>query len=352
MEEHNTYAREVFIFAVACLVGSLVVKPSFPRWIFFIGSLSMTYLYTTTSGSMGFDVAIAPCGIWFLLTASDMILLSEPQREFRWVRQKQTEIENAPFGARLQWGLRLFSSMRGVGWNFEPKIFRPRAARGTSRISFLMKHVGAFFLWLIARDIATLYVGQSPAFTKEGIPLTGRLVHSLVCLVSVTLHLSRPEDWTHSFGYWGDAYTIRRLWGRTWHQLLRRFLSAHGKFVSRRVLHLQPGTNASSYVQLYVAFFLSGVIHSVCEPMRRDFHFFLLQAVAITLEDGIIAIGKKLGVRQGRAIHILGYLWVATWFYHTLPIWWEPMRRVDLWDTYSDTALPAEWYARLAGLVD
>ncbi|KAF8909522.1 hypothetical protein CPB85DRAFT_1253557 [Mucidula mucida] len=234
MEEHNIHTREVFIFAVACLVGSLVVKPSFPRWIFFLGTLSMTYLYTTTSGNMGFDVAIAPCGIWFLLTASDMILLSEPQREFRWVRQKQTDIEKAPFSSRLKWGLRLLSSMRGVGWNFEPKIFRPRAARGTSRMSFLAKHVGAFFLWLVARDIATLYIGQSPAFTKEGIPLTDRpwywrlpdtffnvmaiecgvvLVHSLVCLVSVALHLSRPEDWTHSFGNWGDAYTIRRLWG-------------------------------------------------------------------------------------------------------------------------------------------
>ncbi|KAF9024661.1 hypothetical protein BDZ89DRAFT_115711 [Hymenopellis radicata] len=269
-------------------------------------------------------------------------------------------------------GLRLSTSLRSVGWSNEPNVFRPRAVPGTLRTSFIAKKVASMLRWAVAVDAATMYVMQCPAFMKEGVSFALRpwywkpvdmlfwvtmvegnavLVHGAVTLISVALHLSRPEDWTHSFGYWSDAYTIRRFWGRVWHQYLRGFVSAHGKFLARRVLNLQPGTNFSSYVQLYVAFVLSGIMHWVAEytagmewTKSTSVAFFVMQATGIAFEDGVIAAARKLAVGKPRCIHVLGYSWVLAWFYLTLPTWWDPIHRLGLLDMFDRTLFPREWY--------
>ena len=114
-----------------------------------------------------------------------------------------------------------------------------------------------------------------------------------------------------------------------------------GRLVANKLLKLPRGSNRSSYAQLYVAFFLSGIIHSSGDFMlekrmvSRSFKFFLLQAVAITLEDFVIYIVNRL-LRQGgaelkpgrvneswveTAVRVIGYCWVTMWFCSTLPVW-------------------------------
>ncbi|KAF9027338.1 hypothetical protein BDZ89DRAFT_1067007, partial [Hymenopellis radicata] len=336
MHNRSSFSVGALLVAITSLTTSLIVTPSVPRWIFFIGSaVPCVYLLTTTTGSEVVDYLMAFAMVVFILTASDLILLSQPQRDRQWARQHNSEpIEKAPIGARAKWGLRLSSSLRGVGWSNEPKVFRPRATPGTPRTSFIVEKVVSMAMWAVAVDSATLYVMQCPAFTKDGVSFGQRpwywkpvdmlfwltmvegnavLIHGAVSILSVALHLSRPEDWTHSFGYWSDAYTLRRFWGcvssgildtrsltlpnrRVWHQFLRGFLSAHGKFMARQVLNLKAGTNASSYVQLYVAFVLSGIMHLVAEytagmgwTNSTSVTFFLIQATGIAFEDGVIA---------------------------------------------------------------
>lgn len=87
-------------------------------------------------------------------------------------------------------------------------------------------------------------------------------------------------------------------------------LSSHGKFLAHRVLGFPPGSNPSAYVQLYTAFFLSGLIHYGADyAMLRHWgggamRFFLLQAVVITFEDGAIHLAKKNGI-SGLLVEVL-----------------------------------------------
>ena len=114
-----------------------------------------------------------------------------------------------------------------------------------------------------------------------------------------------------------------------------------GRLVANKLLKLPRGSNRSSYTQLYIAFFLSAIIHSSGDFMLekrmvyRSFKFFLLQAVAITLEDFVIYIAKRLLRRRGAelkpgmdneswvetAVRVVGYCWVTLWFCLTLPVW-------------------------------
>jgi hypothetical protein len=107
-------------------------------------------------------------------------------------------------------------------------------------------------------------------------------------------------------------------------------LSSHGKFLVRR-LHLKRGANASSYVQLYTAFFLSGIIHWMGDYKLLGnwsgggLRFFMLQAVAIMCEDGVIALASNVVGLKGRRWRLLGYLWVLMWFAYSVPAWMDPM---------------------------
>ena len=112
-----------------------------------------------------------------------------------------------------------------------------------------------------------------------------------------------------------------------------------GKLVANRLLGFPPGTVWSSCVKLYVAFFLSGLLHFAGDIMFEkrmvyySFKFFLLQAVAITFEGLVIYIVKGLlrprGIELkpenrsmgGAVLRVVGYCWVILWFCLTLPVW-------------------------------
>jgi hypothetical protein len=116
-------------------------------------------------------------------------------------------------------------------------------------------------------------------------------------------------------------------------------LSGFGRLVANKFLKFPRGTNLSSYTQLYVAFLMSAVFHFAGEFMYerrmvyRSFKFFPLQAVAITLEDFIIFIAKRLLLKRGiklnpgnsdeswaeAVVRVVGYCWVTLWFCLTLP---------------------------------
>ena len=118
-------------------------------------------------------------------------------------------------------------------------------------------------------------------------------------------------------------------------------VSGFGRLVANKILKFPRGTNRSSYTQLYIAFFLSGFIHFAGDfmlekrPAYHSFKFFLLQAVAITLEDFVVHVAKRVLHRRGIELaqgrlgeewaeavaRVAGYCWVTLWFCLTLPVW-------------------------------
>ncbi|KAJ7144997.1 membrane bound O-acyl transferase family-domain-containing protein, partial [Mycena crocata] len=194
---------------------------------------------------------------------------------------------------------------------------------------------------LLLLDLASIYNRTSPDFLAGGPSINSRpilwrcvdlfsfavtsfapenILHAVISIISVTALYSGPQDWMAPFEYWGDAYTLRRLWGRTWHQFLRRNFSTHGNNVAN-ILGLGKGTNPSAYVQLYTAFFLSIILHVVCDhKVHQSFTpggslvFFAIQPFAITLEDFILFMARNMGIKPAAWWRIVGYAWVSAWF--------------------------------------
>ncbi|CCM05391.1 uncharacterized protein FIBRA_07607 [Fibroporia radiculosa] len=149
--------------------------------------------------------------------------------------------------------------------------------------------------------------------------------YCLLAAISVAVGWSLPREWPNVYGQWSDAFTVRRFWGRTYHQLLRRYTSSFGKMFCR-LLNLQPGSWASSYTQLYVGFAVSGLMHCAGDFMvspsllGASFPFFAAQAVAISLEDAVIDIAKRTDMKWPELlVRGLGYAWVFAWLSLSVP---------------------------------
>lgn len=108
-------------------------------------------------------------------------------------------------------------------------------------------------------------------------------------------------------------------------------MSGIGKHIAHKTLNFTPGTVLSSCTQLYITFFLSALLHVGGDFMvvryipTFPFKFFMLQAVAITIEDLVIWCTKSIRPQLGRLTKPIGFFWVIAWFTYYGPIWLDPM---------------------------
>ncbi|KAJ7034142.1 membrane bound O-acyl transferase family-domain-containing protein [Mycena alexandri] len=367
-----TYLSSSFLFFNLL---ALVVKPSPYRRLLFLPLLLMSpYLLSLSTGYPTMDYCIATAWFTYLFAASDFILLTDVQRELRIMKPSQRAdepIEHASLRRRIAWALKLFTSTTGVGWEHQPR-YPLRPSPSIPRRIFVRDQLlqalltGATFEgvnYYFHTRHPSLYAG-GPSLTSFGwlwryqtiwawsVPLAASsiCVQSLSAAYSVGTGASGPEDWPPFMGSFALAWSVRNFWGRTWHQSMRRFLSAHGKFVAHKMLRLQPGTKASAYAQLYVAFLVSGTMHYLPEYMALRhwgggaLWFFLLQAVAITVEECAQGVGRWLGITGGWKCKLVGYFWVWSWFAFCLPIWQDPLLHTGVFEEvrYSVIAIMRE----------
>lgn len=306
---------------------------------------------TTVSPSTDWPLAFSLTALVF--AGSDFLLLTKSYANLH-KKGQVGNIEEQPTFARIKWAMSLLTNQRMIGWTVEPARVLPsppQATRG-SRLHFVGEQTFELMLELLIVNILGIGFAMTPALSPEGPSLTScawfwRSVHvanltaltryaisaghRALSLLLIAFGLEEPAEFRPLCGRWRDAYTLRRFWGRTWHQVLRRTLTSHGRFVALEVLKLKPGSKASTYTQLYVAFSLSGVIHFWADviPLGRwnagTMKFFVLQAIGIHCEDILIAWATKVGLRPSRLWRFLGYILVWQWFAWCLPNWLDTL---------------------------
>jgi hypothetical protein len=217
----------------ALLVFSMTVRPSPFRWMFFVPIAGIAYyiiFHNTKIGPAGYYISCTAAADVF--SASDYLLLTDVQRELFLVGQ-QTPISESSFASRLKWALKLFISNRGVGWTHEFKsVIRPHPPP-MSKTTFVASRLLWMAYYVLLFDITEIHTDNNPFFTGEqsmaaggwlwrfantvasGVRATCQISqpYCFFSIVSVILGLSRPQDWPPLFGFWRDAYTLRRFWG-------------------------------------------------------------------------------------------------------------------------------------------
>ncbi|KAJ8469778.1 hypothetical protein ONZ45_g16777 [Pleurotus djamor] len=110
-----------------------------------------------------------------------------------------------------------------------------------------------------------------------------------------------------------------------------QMLTTHARFVSQKLLKLPRHSKVRTYIELYLVFFVSGLLHYTSEYItlrnwtNGTIQFFTLQAVAIHFEDIAIAFASsRLELKQSKMWEVIGYIWVLQWFGWSLPMWLEP----------------------------
>ena len=149
---------------------------------------------------------------------------------------------NFPFMKKLWWMLDIAHSTRMIGWVQEPqKCFPGRPP--PSRKAFLRETFLKLIVNIVIIDLSTSVSARCPAFDSRfphdsayslntilavlpflhhapyvlafGVMTAAWLsaVHNIAALAFVGLGHSSPTLWPDMWGHWGDAYTIRKLWG-------------------------------------------------------------------------------------------------------------------------------------------
>ncbi|KAL4886421.1 membrane bound O-acyl transferase family-domain-containing protein [Aspergillus karnatakaensis] len=279
---------------------------------------------------------------------------------------------------RVKKALYLLSTPRGVETSFEIKGLQYSAsALSSSRVRFLAWNILIIAIQYILIDLITHQPSSPedierffspgkeyllfrpsnlppPTLTEVGVHLGVALMawgpmgsvfinifYRVVAVLSVGLGISRPDQWPSLFGSITEAYTVRRFWGRYWHQLLRNPFQSITKFITQTILRLpQTGFTATfnRYLNVLLVFSCSALMHASIDAKggigfdrTGAWACFLLQPVGIVLEDLVCGFYTKLfGATQGKTpiwIRIIGYIWVWTFLTLVAPLYNFPLMR-------------------------
>ncbi|KAF3904974.1 hypothetical protein AA313_de0200831 [Arthrobotrys entomopaga] len=180
----------------------------------------------------------------------------------------------------------------------------------------------------------------------------------------------RTESWPDMFGGFGDAWSIRNVWGKAWHQNLRRCLNAPGDRIAVWLFghptDLSPTKRLiRRYFLLFCAFGISGLLHALAVyfgaatnsmpyedsmPISsrpgwyKTGYFFYIQAVVIMIEDyfcwilGLSTEGKR--VKENPTRWLFGTVYTFTWFiWSTAILWIDPQLAALGYQRISDSGL-------------
>lgn len=303
-----------------------------------------------TTGNVGADFGLGTQGIFVALMVLDKLVLSK-RTDFRRNGDGQS-IPKAWSLMRLDWAIKLYASMRGVGWNWEVNNV-PKSNSRMSRIYFCGSRMCRAIIYYLAMDtLSAGYMQTRPYFHREisfdDLPFVERfanmlasglagylalaLLYSLVSVFSVASFAYSPEGCPDLFGPLSASSSLAGFWGKTWHQSLRRNLSQPGVVLASS-LQLTPSSSLSKALVTCIAFTLSAVQHSFGSyAMDRRWmgaaKFFLVQPLGLLFEMALRAV---FGRKKGLGWNVLGYFWTATWLLYFSPYFVDELVQAGMW---------------------
>ncbi|KAE8396410.1 membrane bound O-acyl transferase family-domain-containing protein [Aspergillus alliaceus] len=178
--------------------------------------------------------------------------------------------------------------------------------------------------------------------------------YRLASVVFVATGICAPETWPPFFNSVFDAWTLRRFWGRYWHQLLRWPFTAAATIFVENICRLSKPGLLERYLRVFCVFTLSGVLHSIFDicigvPLQESgaFRFFCGFTLGFMIEDGVQSLwAHMLGKSKGLALEseerieaeveggktatplwqkVVGYIWVCTWLSMTTGPYIQPL---------------------------
>ncbi|RDW86621.1 wax synthase family protein [Aspergillus mulundensis] len=161
--------------------------------------------------------------------------------------------------------------------------------------------------------------------------------HSLLAIVFVAiLRFDDAEEWPPLFGSPMNAYSVRKFWGRFWHQLTIPTYIFYARLVSKYVV-VRPDSNLEKTVIAFLVFTISGLSHSLVglalgdAALFRDVLFFEMCFLAAAGETLVLkSYSKVLGSLNWTwplsrmARRVAGMLWVFAFFFCVAPLWIYP----------------------------
>ncbi|KAE8350335.1 membrane bound O-acyl transferase family-domain-containing protein [Aspergillus coremiiformis] len=188
--------------------------------------------------------------------------------------------------------------------------------------------------WLHGMSART--IGTQALFTISfGIVCRSAIVglYSLTAAVLVGLGLYDPVEWPPVANSLTEAWSLRRLWGTAWHQVLRTLLVSNADFISFSVLRISPTSVWACYPRLLFSFTVSGFVHmgmdlgfGVPQTKTGAVWFFCLQAVGVIFEGLIQSLFRAQIERMSPlSKRVIGYVWVGLFLLWVTPVWLNPI---------------------------
>ncbi|CAI7639391.1 unnamed protein product [Penicillium glandicola] len=290
----------------------------------------------------------------------DRLYATIPEKAFHRILGPQIPEDAARLSApeRVFWALELFSVTRGIGWNWRVAGI-PKSPAPTTRFQFA---VGQLILWVATYaglhlvNVACQVILSNPNVTPS---LASNLqIYALIvvgCAVTIYSHFAivmlplsalcvglkiGPRSWQDSaswppnFASVRESYSIRRFWGHTWHQQLRRQAGAPGAYLisllpeSVRTSKRKSVRLGRRYSLLLMSFIVSGLVHACGSyqvtralglPLSDggEMKYFLLQGMAIIAEDlgcWALCIDDRAGTKPGEMRRWMGYATTLSWY--------------------------------------
>jgi len=152
------------------------------------------------------------------------------------------------------------------------------------------------------------------------------MYHSAFAVLFVGAGLDSHNDWAMTlFGSIKEAWSVRRYWGKHWHDYIYHSFSGHSKIVTRQWLGMRRGV-MRRLIENTMVFGVSGIMHSAVRYAQHgetgDYwvitFWYVGQMVPIIIEGyvshGWSLLKKRWGIEDSkwlvRAEKTIGYAWV------------------------------------------